>query len=510
MTDTTANNKRIAKNTLMLYIRMLIMMAVSLYTSRVVLQALGVTDFGIYNAVGGIVAMFGIISNSLSSSISRFITFELGTGNTERLKTIFSTSIIIQLSIAIIIILLAETLGIWFLNTQMTIPSDRMTAANWVFQFSILTFAINLVSVPYNALIIAHERMSAFAYISILEAFCKLGIAFLIMASPIDKLTYYAALMMISAIIIRFAYSIYCKRHFSESKFHFIFDKNITKEMYGFAGWNFIGSSAGILRDQGGNILLNLFFNPAINAARGLSTQISNVVILFAQNFMTALNPQITKTYASGDKEYLMHLLLTGSRFSFYLLSILSIPIIIETPYILSLWLHTIPDYTSSFTRLMLIFALNESISYPLFTAMLATGKIRNYQIIIGSIILLNIPISYLCLKFGGTPECVFIISILLSIISSLARLFLLNKMIGLPIFTYIRQVYLKCFTVLLISIIPPLSLSYFLNESFLNFVIICTISLISSMLLIYFIGCKASEQTFIRSKIVAAIKNHF
>ena len=482
-------------------------MAVSLYTSRVVLQALGVTDFGIYNAVGGIVAMFGIISNSLSSSISRFITFELGTGNTERLKTIFSTSIIIQLSIAIIIILLAETLGIWFLNTQMTIPSDRMTAANWVFQFSILTFAINLVSVPYNALIIAHERMSAFAYISILEAFCKLGIAFLIMASPIDKLTYYAALMMISAIIIRFAYSIYCKRHFSESKFHFIFDKNITKEMYGFAGWNFIGASSAILRDQGGNILLNIFFGPVANAARGISMQVNNAVTSFVQNFTTAINPQIIKSYANGENTYLMNLLFKGSRFSFYLLTIISLPILIETQYILSLWLGTVPTHSDIFVQLIIAYSLNESISAPLVTAMLATGKIRNYQIIVGGLQMLNIPISYVCLKCGMPAESVFTVAIIISLICLTARLAMLKKMILLPIKKFITKVYLNAISVIISAAIIPVVLTYYLPKSSTTFILQCLICIICSSLSILFLGCNSNERNFIYHKAHSLIK---
>lgn len=507
MTDTTANNKRIAKNTLMLYIRMLIMMAVSLYTSRVVLQALGVTDFGIYNAVGGLVAMFGIISNSLSSSISRFITFELGTENTERLKTIFSTSIIIQLSIAIIIILLAETLGIWFLNAKMTIPPDRMTAANWVFQFSILTFAINLISVPYNALIIAHERMSAFAYISILEAFCKLGIAFLIMASPIDKLTYYAALMMISAIIIRFAYSIYCKRHFPESKFHFILDKNITKEMYGFAGWNFIGASSAILRDQGGNILLNIFFGPAANAARGISMQVNNAVTSFVQNFTIAINPQIIKSYANGENTYLMNLLFKGSRFSFYLLTIISLPILIETQYILSLWLGTVPTHSDIFVQLIIAYSLNESISAPLVTAMLATGKIRNYQIIVGGLQMLNIPVSYVCLKCGMPPESVFTVAIIISLICLTARLAMLKKMISLPIKKFITKVYLNAISVIISAAIIPVVLTYYLAESSTTFILQCLVCIICSSLSILFLGCNSNERNFIYHKALSLIK---
>ena len=309
MTDTSANNKRIAKNTLLLYFRMLFMMAVSLYTSRVVLNALGVEDFGIYNVVGGVVAMFSMLSGSLSAAITRFITYELGKGNQENLKKIFSSSVTIQIGLAILIIVVAEAIGVWFLNMKMNIPDVRITAANWVFQFSILTFAVNLISVPYNASIIAHERMSAFAYISILEAIGKLAIVFLIVISPMDKLIFYAILMCAVALIVRLAYGVYCKRHFEECTYHFIFDRDLLKHMFGFAGWNFIGATSAVLRDQGGNVVINLFCGPAANAARGIAFQVNNAISGFVTNFMTALNPQITKSYAAGDRKYMMTLI---------------------------------------------------------------------------------------------------------------------------------------------------------------------------------------------------------
>ena len=388
------------------------MMAVSLYTSRVVLNALGVEDFGIYNVVGGVVAMFTVLSGSLSAAISRFITYELGKGNQENLNKIFSSAITIQLGLAGIIILLAETVGIWFLNVKMNIPEIRMEAANWVFQFSILTFAINLISVPYNASIIAHEKMSAFAYISILEAIGKLAIAYLIVVSPMDKLIFYAILMCIVALIVRFTYGNYCKRHFSECTYHFIWDKQLLKQMFGFAGWNFIGASSAVLRDQGGNVVINLFCGPTVNAARGIAFQVNTAVNQFVTNFMTALNPQITKSYAAGNKEYMMTLIFQGARLSFYMLLLLSLPILINTHYILGLWLKLVPDHAVLFVQLVLIFAMSESISQPLITAMLATGKIRNYQIIVGGLQMMNLPISYLLLRLGFFPEIVIIVAI--------------------------------------------------------------------------------------------------
>ncbi len=502
MSNTTENNKRIAKNTLLLYFRMLFLMAISLYTSRVVLNALGVEDFGIYNVVGGVVAMFSVLSGSLSSAISRFITYELGKGNQKNLNKIFSSAVTIQLGLAGIIILLAETIGIWFLNVKMNIPEVRMEAANWVFQFSILTFAINLISVPYNASIIAHEKMSAFAYISILEAVGKLTIAYLIAISPIDKLIFYAILMCVVALVVRLAYGNYCKRHFSECTYHFSWDKQLLKSMFSFAGWNFIGASSAVLRDQGGNVVINLFCGPAVNAARGIAFQVNNAVNQFVVNFMTALNPQITKSYAAGDKGYMMTLIFQGARLSFYMLLLLSLPILVNTHYILALWLKIVPEHAVLFVQLILIFALSESISQPLITAMLATGKIRNYHIIVGGLQMMNLPLSYILLRLGYFPEVVIVIAICISQCCLAARLILLRGMIDLSITKYLKNVYLNIIVVSIIAVILPLISAYYIKESFINFILISLIAVICTLSSIYFLGCNNQEREFIHQKL--------
>lgn len=502
MTNTTEKNKRIAKNTLLLYIRMLFLMAVNLYASRVILNALGVEDFGIYNVVGGVVAMFNVLSGSLSAAISRFITYELGKGNQENLNKIFSSAVTIQLGLAGIIILLAETIGIWFLNVKMNIPEVRMEAANWVFQFSILTFAINLISVPYNASIIAHEKMSAFAYISILEAVGKLAIAYLIGISPIDKLIFYAILMCAVALVVRFTYGNYCKRHFSECTYRFIWDKQLLKQMFGFAGWNFIGTASAVLRDQGGNIVINLFCGPSINAARGVAFQVNTAVNQFVSNFMTALNPQITKSYASGDKEYMMTLIFQGARLSFYMLLVLSLPILVNTHYILGLWLKLVPEHTVLFVQLILVFAMSESISQPLITAMLATGKIRKYQIIVGGLQMMNLPISYILLRLGFFPEIVIVTAICISQCCLAARLILLRGMIGISIRKYLQKVYFNILIVSVIAMILPIISTQYIGESFIGFIIISLIAVICTITSIYFIGCNYQERQFIHQKL--------
>ena len=503
MTTTSENNKRIAKNTLLLYFRMMLTMIVSLYTSRVVLSALGVEDFGIYNVVGGVVAMFSILSGSLSSAISRFITYELGKGNTDKLKNIFSSSVTIQIALGFIIALIAESIGLWFLNVKMNIPESRMIAANWVFQFSIITFIINLISVPYNAAIIAHEKMSAFAYISILEVTGKLLIAYLIVISPIDKLIFYAILMCVIAMIIRLVYGIYCKKHFEECTYKFILDKRLLREMFGFAGWNFIGASSVILRDQGGNIIINLFCGPTVNAARGIASQVNTAIHGFVTNFMTALNPQITKSYASGNQDYMMTLIFQGARLSFYMLLILSLPVIINAQYILELWLDQVPEHTTLFVQLILIFAMSESISSPLITAMLATGNIKNYQLIVGGLQMMNLPLSYISLKMGCIPASVIIIAIIISQCCLAARLLLLKNMIQLSIKQYIRKVYANVIIVSLVSLIIPVFIINNTNITFTDFITHSIICILCTMITIYFIGCSSNERSIINKRFV-------
>lgn len=497
-----ANNKRIAKNTMLLYGRMLLLMAISLYTSRVILNALGVEDYGIYNIVGGVVAMFSMLSGSLSAAISRFITFELGKGNKENLAKVFSASVTIQLGICAIVMLLAETVGLWFLNSKMVIPENRMYAANCVYQLSLVTFVISLVSIPYNAAIIAHERMSAFAYISIFEAVNKLIVAYFIIISPIDKLIFYAIMIAMIAIIIRLIYGVYCKKRFEECTYHFIYDHKLLKQMFGFAGWNFIGASSALLRDQGGNIVINLFCGPAVNAARGIAFQVNTAVHSFVTNFMTALNPQITKSYASGDYQYMMTLLFQGARLSYYILLLLSLPVIVNAHYILHIWLGQVPEHTVLFVQLVLIFGMCESISSPLITAMLATGKIRNYQLVVGGFQMLNLPVSYILLRFGAIPETVLIVAIVISQLCLVSRLYMLRGLIGLKARDFIKKVYANVIEVTILSVIVPFLFAIVLNNDFLNFIILSIITVVSTLLVVFYVGCTMEERQFVVSKV--------
>lgn len=495
------NNKRVAKNTIVLYFRMIFMMLIGLYTSRVNLHSLGVEDYGIYNVVGGIVVMFSVINGSISAAISRFLTFELGTGNTERLKKIFSTSVTIQIIISLIIFVLAETVGLWFLNNKMVIPESRMYAANWVYQFSIFTFILNLICMPYSACIVAHEKMSAFAWISIYDAVTKLAVALLTFIAPMDKLIFYSGLIVVFGFIQRMIYNWYCQRNFEECHYRFVFDKSLLKQMFGFAGWNFIGATSAILRDTGGNIVINIFCGPAVNAARGIAGSVNNAVLGFSNSFTMALNPQITKSYASGDHNNMMRIIYKGARFSFYLILILGLPVLMETHYVLYLWLKIIPEHTDLFIRLIIIFAMSETISNPLVTAMLATGHIRNYQIVVGGIQMLNLPISYLCLRIGCAPEIVIVVAIILSQMCFFARMYMLRSLIGLKVRNYLKNVYLNIVLVYIVSVAVPLLFVNFMSESFMRFMIVVFVSVVSAGISVLYIGCTKGERAFILLK---------
>ena len=512
MDSHSENTRRIAKNTLMLYVRMLFGMLVSLYTSRVVLQALGVEDYGIYNVVGGFVAMFSMISASLSSSVGRFLTFELGKGDVDALKRVFSTSLSIHVVLSVIIVLLAETIGIWFLNTHMTIPEARLYAANWVFQASVFTFVINLWSVPFSASIVAHERMSAFAYIGILDIVLRLVIVLFIAYSGIDfdRLIVYALLLVAVVCLMQMIYWRYCYRNFEECRISLYFDTRYLKAMSSFAGWSFIGCMAGLLKDQGVNILLNIFGGTILNAARGISNSVNVAVASFAGNFMSALNPQITKSYASKDYNYMLNLIEQGSRFSFYIMLIFVLPIFFETEFILTLWLKQYPEYTATFVRLTLLLSLCDIISNPLITLQSATGKIRSYQIVVGSILLMNFPLSYYCLSMNFSPESTLFVAIFISIVCLVARLIFLKKTIVFSITNFVKHVCFNILKVFISSMAIPLLLYIFLSDGLIKHIIVIWGTLICTLISIIFIGCSVKEREFLLQQIKKNAKKIF
>lgn len=502
MSTTSENNKRIAKNTLLLYFRMLFTMGVSLYTSRVVLNTLGVEDFGIYNVVGGVVTMLSFLNGTMTAATQRYITFELGKGNNKGLQKIFSLSISIHILISLLVVILAESIGLWFVSTQMSIPTDRMSAAMWVYQFSILACVVMIMSVPYNAAIIAHEKMSAFAYISIAEVSLKLFIVYLLVIFDFDKLKLYAVLMFAVQLLIRFLYGYYCKRNFSETKYRFLWDSKLFKEMLTFGAWTMNGTVAVLLYTQGINILLNIFFGPVVNAARGIAVQVQNAVASFCYNFQTAVNPQIIKSYAANDLAYMHKLIYATSKYSFFLLYLISLPIIIETKMVLSLWLKTVPEYTVIFVRLMLLICLLEALSRPIIIAAHATGNIKRFQLWEGSCLLSILPFSYCALKLGLKPQSVFIVHLVVAILTQYIRLYIISPQIQMKLAGYFKEVISRVIYVTIISTMFPLLLYSYLLHNILNSFFICFISIMCSLCSIYFWGLKNEERKLIIDKI--------
>lgn len=507
MGEAVVDNKRIAKNTILLYFRMIFLMLVSLYTSRVILKALGVEDYGIYNIVGGFVALLSFLNGAISASTSRYITFALGQNDETKLKKIISTCKLTHLIIASLVLVLGESVGIWFILNKLVIPETRMTAALWVYHCSIISTVVMIWSVPYNACIIAHEKMSAFAYISIYEAIMKLVIVFLLMTISLDRLILYALLLLGVQISVRIIYLWYCHHHFEESKAKTAYDKGLFKEIISFAGWNLWGNLAAALFTQGVNIVLNIFFGPVVNAARGIAVTVQSTVQQFASNFQTAINPQITKTYACSEYKAMHTLICRSSKFTFILLYALSLPIIIETPFILNLWLGQVPDYTVNFIRLMLAICVIDAMANPFMTAASATGKVKVYQLVIGSILLLIVPISYMVLKIGGVPESVFLVHWIVILVAFIIRLFFLRSMIGISIRFYLSNVVLPSLIVGIVSTGLILVIKTALPVGVFSSVSVIIISFILVGSFSYLIGLSTSEKRFVRNKINGIIK---
>ncbi|MCA4806989.1 lipopolysaccharide biosynthesis protein [Myroides odoratimimus] len=503
-----SNSKTIAKNTLFLYFRMFLIMGVTLYTSRVVLQQLGISDFGIYSLVGGIVATLGFFNAAMSSATQRYLSFDIGKGDEQKLQKTFSATLTIHILIAVLALILAETIGLWYINYKMVFPENRLYAVNVVYQFSVLTFLLGIIQVPYNALIIARERMKVYAYVSILEAGLKLAIVFLLVLGE-DKLILYSILTFFVALIIRLVYQFYCRKQFEESKYRFDYDKKYFTELMTYSGWNLFGNFAAVARGQGVNMVLNLFFGTVINAAYGITMQIQGAVQMFVTNFQMAVNPQIIKTYATGNLKEMRKLVFQSSRLSYYLLLILIVPLILHTNSVLELWLGVIPENTVVFVRLVLIGLLLDSISGPLMIAVQATGKVKWYQIILGTFIFLNLPISYLALLFGGKDYYVFIVFIIITFLTLVFRMFFLKSILGFSVYDFCSEVLLRIFVVSLVlvgvykiimlrwNLIPFKPLVFFeLGISFLIEFMIIIIVVIS-------VGTNGQEKRFLTKRII-------
>lgn len=500
--DSISNNKRIAKNTILLYMRMILTMSITLYTSRVILQVLGIEDYGIYNLVGGVIAMFGFVSASLSTATQRFITFELGKGDNGNPTSVFSTCLLLHIIIALCIVLIAEPIGVWFIINKLVLPTERLTAAIWVFQFSIISTFVMIVSVPFNAEIVAHEKMSAFAMISIVEATLKLLIVYSLLLTHEDKLIVYGALILLTQILIQCLYYFYCKKTFEEVTLKLKVDRSRVREIGSFASWSILGNVSYLTYTQGLNLLLGTFFMPTVNAARGVALQLQGAVNSFVANFQTAINPQITKTYAAGQITEMHKLVFRSSRFSFYLLLIISLPFVLEAEVILKLWLGVVPDYTVTFVRLIFLTTWINSFANPLIISVKASGQVWQYESVVAVIMLLILPISYVFLHLGFDAWIVFAVHLTMECIAQFARIKITGKLIGYSLSVYIKEVLIRIVLTGTIAVILPVTVYMSLPDSWIKFFAVCSVCVISTLLTVFYVGLSKVERDFIKTKL--------
>lgn len=495
MADNQANNKRIAKNTLMLYLRLFITMAVGLFTSRVVLNTLGISDYGINNVVAGFVSMFSLLTGSLSAAIGRFINVSLGKGDIKRLKTVFSSSVTIMLVMSAVILVLAEPISIWFLNNKMNIPEGRMYAANWVLQFSLLSFVVNLISVPYNATIIAHEKMNVYAYMSIFDVTMKLIIVYMLYISPFDKLITYSFLFLCVGILDRIIYGIYCGRHFEEAHYHFVFDKSLLKDMGEFAGWNLFGSGAYLFNTQGVNIVTNIFFGVTANAARGVANQVEGIVKQFVTNFTTAINPQIMKSYAKGDIDYLYSLVCRGAKFSYLLMLLFVVPFMFETETIMRLWLKNYPPEAPIFLRLSMIGTLFDMLGNSTANAAWATGRIKKYYMYVATIGCLVFPLSWALFALGCPAYTSYIVFMVIYFILIFIKVNIIRGLINFKPMMFYKDVLGRVLPTTIVSFIIPGIIYFSMQPSLLRTGVVILVSGISTVICILYIGMTKHER---------------
>lgn len=503
------DNKRIAKNTVFLYLRMILVMGVTLYTSRVVLEQLGAGDYGVYAVVGGVVAMFAFINSSMMSATQRYLNIELGRGTRRTLSDVFATSLTVHGIIAAVAILIGESVGLWFVNAKLVIPQDSMTAANVVYQSALFSFGVSIMQAPFNAAIIAYERMNAYALISIIEVVMKLGTALALVWIPSDKLACFGVFVFITHLVVGILYVIYVVRKFDACRIRFVYIRSLFGDMLGFAGWNLLGNIASLVRTQGISIMLNVFFGPVINAAKGLADQIQGAVNQFATSFQVAMNPQITKNYALHELGEMQTLAYRGLKFSSIMLIILVLPISTSINTILDLWLTDVPRYTALFTVLILVdLVVTNLFGQALIVSMTSTGRIRNYQIVLSSIWLLILPVSYLLLRYGFAPETVFYANIGLNVVVGVLRLWFCNRNLGYSYSAYFRTVFLPVTGVIMVCTVAMILLktTLFEADNLVNFIILTGISILLTVTVSWFVALSAGERgalvRFVKSKL--------
>lgn len=494
--NSSSNNSRIAKNTLFLYLRMFLVLVVSLYTTRVVFNALGVVDYGIHNVVAGFVSMFAFLNTSMSNGIQRFYNFKLGSEGDASTTKVYNTALIIQGLLALIVVILLETVGIWYLNVKMVIPPERMATAQWIYQFSIISLVLVIMQIPFSAAIMAHERMSYYAYVSIIEVVLKLVFALLLPYVDADKLIVYGLYSLVVHILSFFLFFIYSKRNFKTLRFQRVFHKDLFKSMLSFSGWNIFGTFASMLKNQGLNVLLNAFFGPVVNAARGVSSMISGAILGFQSNIVISFRPQVVGSYAEGNYHRVTNLMFSLSKISYYMLYVISVPVIIELSYILHIWLgDTVPDYTVPFTVLVLLIMMVSALNTPLSQVVHASGKMRDYQVVSSLILCLILPVAWVLLKLGGNPVTVYWVSLAITCLNQVVCMLLLKRIYDYSIRAYIREVIVSCILVSIGGLILPVVAHFFMSESFWRLVVVTLLGVSSTAACAYLTFNKEEKQ---------------
>lgn len=506
-----SSNKTIAKNTVFLYLRMMFTMIVSLYTSRVILQILGVEDYGISQSVGGLVGLISFINGALATGSSRFLTFELGTGNKERLRDTFSTVLIAHIVLALLIILVAETFGLWFVNNKLVIPAERMDAALVTYHLSVLTLFFSFIQIPYTASIISHEKMGIYAYMSIIEVVLKLAVVYLLTVVNLDRLILFSILLFVVQIGLSLTYVFYCLHKFEECRFILVFKKDIMKDVLSYSGWSLFSSTATVLSNQGAVVLINMFFSPGVVAARAIANQVNAAVTAFVQNFRTAANPQIVKRYAAKDYEGSKHLLLISTKISFYIMLILCLPICLVTEPILKLWLGQVPEFAVPFVQLAICTSLFEVLDVSFYTALYAKGRIKENALISPTILFLGFPVSYVLFRMGCSPvSLAWVYLVTRIILGTVVKPILLIKIVDYK-WSDILSVLFPCFYVLIISVFVPLAMYLFKDMLFPNeivsFVVLVIVGGASVAICSWFFGLNSEMRAQVKSLVSSRFK---
>lgn len=507
MATSVSDNKRIAKNTIFLYIRMMVVMLVSLFTSRVILNTLGATDYGIYNVVGGIVTIVSFLNSALGASTSRFLTFALGEKNIQKQKSTFGACLNLHIGIALLVLILGETVGLWFFYEKMVIPDERMVAAFWVYQFSILTTMVSFTQVPYNASLIAHEEMSIYAYVGLYEAISRLIIAYLITVSPIDKLVFYGLLLLINTIVVQLFYRWYAVRHFEECRFSLVKDKVLYKRLLSYGGWDLFGNLALVCQGEGVNLLLNVFFGPVVNAARAIAFQIQGAVTQFVSNFMTAVRPQVIKNYAEGNVDKMYTMTFYAAKFSYILMLALVVPIIYEIRFILGIWLgDAVPDETALFAVIVLMTYTWRTFHIAALMPYHAIGKIKTGNVTIGSLMIATLPIGYVLFKCGCPAYSVFLAIFAVEIVGMFAIYWLIHRYEYFPYKYVFTKILMPCGLVTIFTIIVPTFITHLMNDGWARLIIVGISTEFSLLLSALYLGLNKQERT----RIFSFIKNKF